>query len=94
MAARREHEECDRGAPEREEEKVADPLSFHRLIRDTLQEHERRKTQHSLPLPVREVNEHRHRESGEPEKEPGGEQTRHQRTRMSRSRLLRKSNSA
>ncbi len=90
----RQRQQRYRGATEREEKQIPQPLTPHRLIRDSLQKHERREAQHRLALPVRQVHEHWDRHRGEAEQEPGGEETRHQRTRASRSRRLRKSKSA
>ena len=45
----------------------------HGLVRNPPQEHQRRKLHDVLPLALDQVNDHRHRQPGEPEQEAGGQ---------------------
>ncbi len=62
-----EDNQRERRQPHHQQQPVPDPAAPHRLVRDAPQEHQRRKLDDLLPLALDQVEQHRHRQSGEPD---------------------------
>ena len=72
---------------------MADTLTPERVERDLADEHQGRKLDHFFPFPLDHMNDHRHRQRGEPDQKQRRKKG-HQRTRLSFCRMTRNLNSA
>jgi hypothetical protein len=92
--ARDHHDQRQRRQAHRQQQPVADAPPLHRLIRNLAQEHQRGKRDDRLALLLREMDQDRHRECGEPEQEQRRQERHAYRVLASRCRIDRKRNSA
>ncbi len=61
----RQHDERQRREPHHQQQPVVNPPPAHRLVRNALHEHQRRKTDHLLLLALNQMDEYRNRQGRE-----------------------------